>query len=118
MPIRYTEKERKDLRIAPNKKGLVTAHDAATILTWRAWKEQKVRHEYTVDSIRGRVECGDLEIAEKLGPRRALYRIEDIFELTISPRRGLALKKKEEREEDTPTEENPKSTIVVEDEKE
>lgn len=92
MPVLYTAKEiqevLRELRIKP-KEGKVNGREAAQILTWRAKKEQGIEHTYLDSAIRSHVKYGNLKVAEQVNSRFNLYRVEDIFDLSLSPRRGI-----------------------------
>jgi hypothetical protein len=73
-----------ELRIEPED-GMVTSKEAAAILTWRAGKDG-IQHEYPEAAVRTRANRGQLKAA-KTGWAN-LYRVEDIFKLTLHPKRG------------------------------
>lgn len=92
MPVLYTAKEiqevLRELRIKP-KDGKVNGREAAQILTWRAKQEQGIEHIYLDSAIRSHVKYGNLKVAEQVNSRFNLYRVEDIFDLNLSPRKGI-----------------------------
>ncbi len=92
MALLYTSKEREDalkaLRIKP-KDGCVTTKEAAAILTWRAKAEFATEHVYPEAAVRRHVEKGNLKIAGKLGKLVNLYKVEEVFDVALSPNRGL-----------------------------
>lgn len=96
MAVLYTPEEIQEalrrLRIKP-KDGKVTGEEAARILSWRAKEEQGIEHAYPASAIRRHVERGNLNIAERVNPRFNLYLVEDIFELPLVPKRGIAQKR-------------------------
>ena len=93
MAVLYTVKEMqavlKELRIKPLD-GKVNGKEAARILTWRAKAEQGIDHIYPDSAIRRHVERGNLKIAERVNPRFNLYKVEDIFDIPLVPRRGIS----------------------------
>lgn len=93
MAVLYTPEEIQEalrqLRIKP-KDGKVTGKEAAKILTWRAKEEHGIKHVYPDAAIRRHVERGNLKVAEQVNPRFNLYWVEDVFELPLVPRRGIA----------------------------
>ncbi len=94
MAILYTSKELQEilrgLRIKP-KAGMVTTKEAAAILTWRAEHEQEIKHHYPESAVRRHVELGNLEIAGKKNKVANLFKFEDVFEVPLAPRRGIAV---------------------------
>src|SRR5260221_2032917 len=74
------------LRIKP-KNGMVTGSEAARILTWRAEDEQGVKHRYLDSAVRRHVERGNIK-AYPVNARFNMYKVEDVFEIPLSPRRG------------------------------
>jgi hypothetical protein len=93
----YTQKEiqkaLQELRIDPVD-GNVSTKEAARILTWRATSEFGVPHIYPDAAVRSRVKGGHLTPAT---PGWAnLYRVEDIFRLTLYPKRGTKTNSSEE----------------------
>ena len=90
--ILYTSKELQDilrgLRIKPIH-GMVTTKEAASILTWRAEHEQEIQHDYPESAVRRHVELGNLKITKKKNKVANLYKVEDVFELPLAPKRGL-----------------------------
>lgn len=98
MSVLYTTEEMqaalKELRIKPHA-GKITSQEAACVLTWRAKAEQGAEHHYPATAIRQHVRRGNLKVAEALNPRFHLYRIEDVFDLPLVPRRGLSLQKQQ-----------------------
>ncbi|HYU76903.1 MAG TPA: hypothetical protein VEL31_29900 [Ktedonobacteraceae bacterium] len=101
MAILYTAKQIQDvlreLRIKPAD-GKVTTREAARILTWRAKAEHHVEHEYPDSAVRRHVQQGNLKIAQQINARFNMYRVEDVFDLQLAPRRGLG-QQKEAKEE-------------------
>jgi hypothetical protein len=89
----------KELRIKPID-GNVTGAEAARILTWRAKAEQDIEHIYPGSAIRRHVEQDNLKVAKRVNARLNLYKVEDIFDLSLVPRRGIAQQKREAREAD------------------
>ncbi|HEY7415049.1 MAG TPA: hypothetical protein VH593_07640 [Ktedonobacteraceae bacterium] len=100
MAVLYTPKEIQDvlreLRIKPVDGNKVTGKEAARILTWRAKAEQGIEHTYPDSAIRRHVERGNLKIAEQVNPRFNLYKVEDIFDLPLVPRRGISQQSEEQ----------------------
>lgn len=91
MSVLYTPKEIQEvlrqLRIKPTREGLITTQEAAKILTWRARSEQNVEFTYSDAAVRRHITLGNLKpIPENARFNR--YRIEDIFELPLAPRRS------------------------------
>ncbi len=99
MAVLYTTKQiqevLRELRIKPVD-GLVTTREAARILTWRAKAEQNVEHEYPDSAVRRHVQQGNLKIAQQINPRFNMYRVEDVFDLPLAPKRGLGQQKEDE----------------------
>lgn len=93
MGVLYTEAEMeaalRELRIRPTDENLVNVGEAARILTWRAKSEQNMDRQYTTAAIRAHIVQGNLSVAKQLNPRSNLFRVGDIFNLPLSPRRGL-----------------------------
>jgi len=85
---REIQKALQELRIKPVE-GNVTTKEAASILTWRAEKEFDTTHAYPESAVRRRVQNGDLTPAPESGKRQNVYRVEDVFELPLFPKRGL-----------------------------
>jgi hypothetical protein len=102
MTVLYTHKQiqdiLRDLRIKP-KNGMVTTREAARILTWRAREEYCIEHEYPEAAVRRHVDQGNLKIAGKANKVSNLFRVEDVFELGIAPKRGIAQRKRHEETE-------------------
>jgi len=100
MAVLYTAKEIQEvlqqLRIKPVG-GKVTGREAARILTWRAKAEQGIHHVYPDSAVRRHVERGNLKIAEQKNARLNLYKVEDIFDLPLVPRRGIQQSEKNEK---------------------
>jgi hypothetical protein len=94
--VLYTESEMqgvlRELRIRPVEGNLVNTKEAARILTWRAKEEQGVDHLYPDAAVRGHVQQGNLKVARQINPRFNLFRVEDIFNLPLAPKRGLGRK--------------------------
>lgn len=101
LAVLYTAKQIQDilreLRIKPID-GKVTTREAARILTWRAKAEQGVEHDYPDSAVRRHVQQGNLKIAQQVNPRFNMYRVEDVFDLHLSPKRGRGQQKKTEQE--------------------
>ncbi|MGH2505939.1 MAG: hypothetical protein ACRDHZ_00740 [Ktedonobacteraceae bacterium] len=91
MAVLYTKEEIQrvlvELRIQPTKNGVSSA-EAARILTWRAKQECKIDHEYTQSAVRRHIHLGNLTPWPQ-STRFNRYRIEDIFLLSLVPKRGL-----------------------------
>lgn len=91
MAVLYTEQDTQcvlaELRIRPINNN-VTSAEAARILSWRAKKEHGIDHEYTLSAVRRHVALGHLAPIRQ-STRFNRYRVEDIFALPLSPRRGL-----------------------------
>lgn len=97
----YTHEQRNEalrsLSIKPIK-GKITSQEAARVLSWRAKQEFDIEHEYTPATLRRHVEQGKLKaypgtkLTDDGKSRKSLYEVEVIFELSIAPRRGVALK--------------------------
>lgn len=90
MSFLYTAREMqealRELRIKP-KEGKVTSQEAARILTWRAEREHNVSHTYTASAVRRHIQTGSLKVAEAVSARQNMYRVEDIFEVPLKPRK-------------------------------
>lgn len=90
----YTTKEiqkaLQELRIKPVK-GNVTTKEAAEILTWRAKAEFNTDHTYPESAVRRRAQKGHISPAPESNQRINLYKVEDVFDLSLFPKRGLAL---------------------------
>jgi hypothetical protein len=82
------------LRIKP-KEGMVTGKEAARILTWRAKEEQGVEHDYLDSAVRRHVERGNLK-AYPVNTRFNMYKVEDVFDLPLVPKRGIGQQKEVE----------------------
>ncbi len=99
MAILYTPEEiqgvLRTLRIKP-KGGMVTTEEAARILSWRAKEEKNIYFVYTPSAVRRRIQLGSLEATQE-HKRANRYKVEDIFDLTLVPRR----KKKQRSNADT-----------------
>jgi hypothetical protein len=99
LAVLYTPEEIREalrqLRIKP-KNGKVTGKEAARILTWRAKAENGIEHDYPDSAIRRHVERGNLKIAEQVNPRLNMYLVEDVFDLLLVPKRGIAQQQKGE----------------------
>lgn len=99
MAVLYTAKEiqevLKALRIKPVD-GKITGHEAARILTWRAKAEQFIDHEYPDSAVRRHVERGNLK-AYPVNTRFNRYKVEDVFDVQLTPNRGMAQKKTQPR---------------------
>lgn len=97
MAVLYTAKQiqevLRDLRIKPVE-GKVTGREAARILTWRAKEEQDIEHVYPDSAVRQHVQRGNLK-AYPVNRRFNLYKAEDVFDVALAPRRGLAQQKEE-----------------------
>lgn len=98
MAVLYTPDEiqgvLRELRIKPVE-GNVTGREAARILTWRAKAEFGIEHVYPDSAIRRHVQQGNLKIAKQVNPRFNLYKVEDVFDLPLVPRRGIAQQKED-----------------------
>lgn len=81
-------------------RGRISGEEAARVLSWRAKEEQGVEHTYSSTILRRHAEKGNLRAypATKLTKdgvsRKNLYEAEDVFQLDIAPRRGVARKQK------------------------
>ena len=95
MAVLYTEKQiqavLRELRIKPID-GRVNGREAARILTWRAKEEQGIEHVYPDSAVRQHAMRGHLR-AHPVNTRFNLYEVEDVFEVALSPKRGLAQQK-------------------------
>ena len=97
----YTEEQKQEtlrsLSIKPIR-GRVTGQEAARILSWRAKNEFGIDHQYNTATLRRHVEQGNLKaypgtkLTSEGRSRKSLYDVDVIFELSIAPRRGAALK--------------------------
>lgn len=89
MAVLYTPKQiqevLKELRIKPIN-GRVTTQEAARILSWRAKSEHDIAHTYNASAVRRHIQTGNLK-AEAVSSRFNMYRVEDIFDLPLKPRR-------------------------------
>lgn len=98
MAVLYSRKQIQDalreLAIRPVN-GNVTTREAARILSWRAKHEEGVDHVYPESAVRRHVQQENLKIAERKNPRFNLYKTEDVFELPLVPKRGIAQQKRE-----------------------
>lgn len=90
LAVLYTTKEIQDalkaLRIKPID-GKVTTQEAARILSWRAKAEFGIEHTYNTSSVRRHIQMGNLK-PEQVSTRFNRYKVEDIFDLPLSPNRG------------------------------
>lgn len=97
MPVLYTNKEiqevLRELRIKPIDGNKVNTREAARILSWRAKAEQQIEHDYPDAAVRRHVQQGNLKIAQQVNPRFNLFKVEDVFELPLAPKRGVAQRK-------------------------
>lgn len=86
----YTPKQRADilkvLSIKPVR-GTVTGREAAAILSWRAKEEYKVIHQYDPSTLRRHVEQKNITPI-KISEKKNAYKVEEVFELPIAPKRG------------------------------
>lgn len=75
-----------EIRVKPFR-GTVTSREAAKILTWRAKNEFGIDRIYGVAAVRRHITLGNLKSVQ---PERYMnrYKVEDVFELPITPRRG------------------------------
>jgi hypothetical protein len=79
-------------------RGKISGEEAARVLSWRAKEEQGVEHTYAPAILRRHAEKGNLraypgtKLTKGGDSRKNLYEVEDVFELSIAPRRGLARK--------------------------
>lgn len=100
MAVLYTPKQIQDvlreLRIKPVNEE-VTTQEAARILTWRAEHEQGVKHIYPEAAVRRHVQSGNLK-AHPRNKRFNLYKVEDVFDLSLVPQRGIRQQKREQHE--------------------
>lgn len=91
MAVLYTAKEiqeaLKELRIKPIE-GKVSTNEAARILSWRAKAEHGIEHVYNTSAIRRHVQMGNLKVDPASSSRFSQYKVEDIFDLPLAPRRG------------------------------
>ena len=91
MAVLYTPEEIQEvlttLRIKL-KDGLVTTQEAAKILTWRAKAEQDIDFEYNASAVRRHIQLGNLKPVPE-SARFNRYKVEDVFELPLAPRRGM-----------------------------
>lgn len=101
MAVLYTAKQiqevLRELRIKPSD-GNVTTREAARILTWRAKAEQDIEHNYPDTAVRRHVQQGNLKIAHQINPRFNMYRVEDVFDLPLVPKRGRGQQKESSEE--------------------
>lgn len=92
MAVLYTPEEiqeaLKELKIKPLK-GLVSTHEAARILSWRALHEHGIDHPYNVSAVRRHVQMGNLTPVEPSSKRFNWYAVGDIFDLPLAPKRGF-----------------------------
>ena len=99
MAYLYTRKQiqeaLRELSIKPVD-GKVSTKEAARILTWRAKHEEGIEHDYPESAVRRHIQQGNLTIAEQKNPRYNLYSVEDVFTLTLVPKRGLKQQKSED----------------------
>ena len=95
MAVLYTSRERlealRELRIK-TVNGQVNTHETARILTWRAKAEYDIEHVYPESAVRRHVERKTLNVAHWTGVANR-YKVEDVFEVPITPKRGIAQKK-------------------------
>ena len=91
MAVLYTRKQMQDalkeLSIKPVD-GMVTGQEAARILTWRAKHEQGITHEYLDSAVRRHVQSKHLK-PYPVNTRFNMYKVEDIFDLSLVPKRGI-----------------------------
>ena len=83
--------------------GNVTTKEAADILTWRAKEEFGVEHTYPESAVRRRTQKGHISPAPESNTRQNLYKVSDVFDLHLFPKRGLPLH--ENQTKDQPVEE-------------
>lgn len=90
MAYLYTPEEMQaaleELRIKPFRE-TVTSREAAKILTWRAKNEFGIDRTYNESAVRRHISLGNLQSVQ---PEKYMnrYKVEDVFELPITPRRG------------------------------
>jgi hypothetical protein len=103
MGILYTTEEIQDvlrtLRIKPIDGNLVSTQEAAKILSWRAFAEQGIDHQYPDTAVRRHVQQGNLKIARQVNVRFNLFKAEDVFDLVLAPKRALARQRELSSEE-------------------
>lgn len=97
MAVLYTRKQiqdaLKEMSIKPVD-GMVTGQEAARILTWRAKHEQGITHEYLDSAVRRHVQRGHLT-PYPVNIRFNMYKVEDIFDLSLVPKRGIGQQKED-----------------------
>ncbi len=97
MAVLYTRKQIQDalreLAIRPVN-GNVSTKEAARILSWRAKHEEGIEHDYPESAVRRHVESKNLKVAEQKNKRFNLFKAEDVFELPLVPKRGIAQQKR------------------------
>lgn len=95
MAVLYTAKQIQDvlktLRIKPVD-GMISTQEAARILTWRAEAERGIQHDYPESAVRRHIQSGNLK-AYPVNSRYNMYKVEDVFDLPLVPKRGLSQRK-------------------------
>ncbi|HZU01573.1 MAG TPA: hypothetical protein VFA10_18030 [Ktedonobacteraceae bacterium] len=91
---RDIEQALREERIKPQN-GMVNTKEAARILSWRAKFEYDVKHDYPESVVRQHVARKNLKVAEKPNKRLNLFRVEEVFEVPLSPKRGTGEQHKE-----------------------
>src|SRR5258708_7400489 len=76
-----------DLRIKPFQ-GTITSREAAKILTWRASQEFGIERPYNEAAVRRHIKLGNLKPVQPDDVYINRYKVEDIFDLPLAPRRG------------------------------
>lgn len=98
MAVLYTPKEiqevLRELRIKPVD-GKVTTLEAARIISWRAKAEQGIEHEYPASAVRRHIQRGHIKPIP-VSTRLNMYKVEDVFELPLAPRRGIGQQKEDD----------------------
>lgn len=97
MAVLYTPKEiqeaLRELRIKPVE-GKVTTLEAARILSWRAKAEQNIEHVYPASAVRRHIQRGHITPIP-VSKRLNMYKVEDVFELSLAPKRGIGQQKED-----------------------
>jgi hypothetical protein len=76
-----------ELRIKPLQ-GTITSREAARILGWRARQEFGIERNYNEGAVRRHINLGNLKPVQPEDVYINRYKVEDIFDLPLSPRRG------------------------------
>lgn len=89
------------LKIQSYRDNKVDSSQAAQILQWRSKQEYGFEHPYTPTSIRRRIVSGDLQ-PERINARLNIYDVEQVFHLSLNPKRAAGGKQRRTKEHRIP----------------